>query len=69
MPWYDERAKNLANEKKIAFLAYKSLRTPERKKEYVRIRNRVYQEKEKMIKEYWEKINQRCGVRPIWILK
>lgn len=43
-PWYDGSVKNLGNEKKNAFLAYKRLKPPEGRDKYLKMRNRVNQE-------------------------
>ncbi|XP_050516391.1 uncharacterized protein LOC126891253 [Diabrotica virgifera virgifera] len=57
-PWYDERVKALANQKKQAFLTYKRVKTPEARDDYVTIRNRVNQEIDNIKKEHWEKFTK-----------
>lgn len=57
-PWFDERVKVLAKEKKQAFLTYKRRKTIETREHYVRIRNRVNQEISNIKREHWERFTK-----------
>lgn len=57
-PWFDDEIKELAASKKKAFLRYKTKRTQDERKAYVRIRNETNQRIKQIKQNYWERYSK-----------